>query len=96
MKRQKARILFWSSFLLLVISGLTLHFIWGESLLTQAIFHLEDVITNSSKAREAILSFGFLAPLMFMIMQILQVLFAPFPVRPQVFLVAISLGPGSA
>jgi uncharacterized membrane protein YdjX (TVP38/TMEM64 family) len=79
MKKQKARILFWGSFLMLVISGLILHFIWGESLLTQAIFHLEDVMTNSSKAREAILSFGFLAPLMFMIMQILQVLFAPFP-----------------
>ena len=79
MKRQKARILFWGSFLLLVISGLILHFLWGESLLTQVLFHLEDVLINGTKARQTILSFGFLAPLMFMILQILQVLFAPVP-----------------
>jgi uncharacterized membrane protein YdjX (TVP38/TMEM64 family) len=79
MKRQKARILFWGSFLLLVISGLFLHFFWGESLLTRALFNLEEVMTNGTRARETILSFGVLAPLMFMILQILQVLFAPVP-----------------
>ncbi|KPJ97661.1 MAG: hypothetical protein AMJ60_10640 [Desulfobacterales bacterium SG8_35] len=79
MKRQKARILFWGSFLLLVIFGLLLHLFWGESLLTQVLFHLEDVMRNGTRARETILSFGFLAPLMFMILQILQVLFAPVP-----------------
>jgi len=79
MKRQKARILFWGSFLLLAVSGLILHVFWGESLLSQALFHLEDILTNGTKARETILSFGFLAPLMFMILQILQVLFAPVP-----------------
>jgi len=79
MKKQKARILFWGSFLLLVFSGLILHFVWGESLLNQALFHLEDVMTNSVRIRETILSFGFLAPLIFMILQILQVLFAPVP-----------------
>ena len=79
MKRQKARILFWGSFLLLVVSGLTLHFFWGESLLSQALFHLEDVLANGTRTRETILSYGYLAPLMFMILQILQVLFAPVP-----------------
>jgi uncharacterized membrane protein YdjX (TVP38/TMEM64 family) len=79
MKRQKARILFWGSFVLLVISGLILFLFWGESLLSQVLFHLEDVMTNSTKARETILSYGYLAPLMFMILQILQVLFAPVP-----------------
>jgi len=79
MKRQKARILFWGSFLLLVISALLLHFFWGESLLTRALFRLEDFMANGTKAREAILSFGFLAPLMFMVLQVLQVLFAPVP-----------------
>jgi uncharacterized membrane protein YdjX (TVP38/TMEM64 family) len=79
MKRQKARILFWSSFLLLAASGLILHVFWGESLLTQALFHLENVMTDGTKARETILSFGFLAPIMFMVLQILQVLFAPVP-----------------
>jgi uncharacterized membrane protein YdjX (TVP38/TMEM64 family) len=79
MKKQKARILFWSSFLLLVVSGLILHFFWGESLLNQALFHLKDVMTNSRKVRENILTFGHLAPLIFMILQILQVLFAPVP-----------------
>ena len=79
MKRQKARILFWGSFLLLVVSGLVLHVFWGESLLTRVLFHLEDAMANGSKARETILSFGFLAPFMFMVLQILQVLFAPVP-----------------
>jgi uncharacterized membrane protein YdjX (TVP38/TMEM64 family) len=79
MKRQKARILFWCSFLLLIASGLMLHIFWGESLLTQVLFQLEDVMTNGSRIRESILSFGFLAPLMFMILQVLQVMFAPVP-----------------
>ena len=79
MKKQKARILFWGSFLLLVFSGLILYVFWGETLLSQALFHLEDVMTNSIKIRETILSFGFLAPLIFMMLQILQVLFAPVP-----------------
>ncbi|NIR93330.1 MAG: hypothetical protein GWO08_06535, partial [Gammaproteobacteria bacterium] len=55
MKKQKARILFWGSFLLLVFSGLILHMFWGESLMTQALFHLEDVMTNSIRIRETIL-----------------------------------------
>jgi len=79
MKRQKARILFWGSFLLLVVSGLILHFFWGESLLTQALFHLKDVTANGTKTRETILSYEYLAPLMFMVLQVLQVLFAPVP-----------------
>lgn len=79
MKRQKARILFWGIFLLLVTSSLILYFLWGESLLSRALFHLEDVLENSTRARETILSFGFLAPLIFMVLQILQVLFAPVP-----------------
>ena len=44
MKRQKARILFWGSFLLLAAAGLILYFGGGESLLSQALFHLEDVM----------------------------------------------------
>lgn len=79
MKKQKARILFWGSFLLLAVSGLILYFGGGESLLSQALFHLEDIMNNGTKAREAILSYGFLAPLMFMGLQMLQVLFAPVP-----------------
>ena len=79
MKKQRARILFWGSFLLLVLSGLILHVFWGESLLSQALFHLEDVMTNSIRIRETILSFGILAPLIFMVLQVLQVLFAPVP-----------------
>ena len=79
MKKQKARILFWGSFLLLAVSGLILYFWRGESLLSQALFHLEDVMNNGTRARESILSYGFLAPLMFMGLQVLQVLFAPVP-----------------
>ena len=79
MNKQRARILFWGSSLLLVLFGLLLHYIWGESLLNQALFHLQDILANGTRARETILSFGPLAPLMFIILQILQVLFAPVP-----------------
>jgi uncharacterized membrane protein YdjX (TVP38/TMEM64 family) len=79
MKKQKARILFWGSFLLLVGTGLIIHFFWGESLLNQILFHLKDVMKDSSRVRETILSFGFLAPFAFMVLQVLQVLFAPVP-----------------
>ena len=79
MKRQKARTLFWGLFFLLAVFGLILYFFWGESLLSQALFHLKDLNTTGSKARETILSYGNLAPLMFMILQVLQVLFAPVP-----------------
>jgi uncharacterized membrane protein YdjX (TVP38/TMEM64 family) len=79
MKRQKARNLFWFLTLLLTVSGFILYFFWGESLLSQVLFHLEDVMRNSSRAREVILSQGYLAPLIFMTLQILQVLFAPVP-----------------
>jgi uncharacterized membrane protein YdjX (TVP38/TMEM64 family) len=57
MKRKKARIFFWGSFLLLAVAGLLLHVFWGETLVSR----------------------GFLAPLLFMGLQILQVLFAPVP-----------------
>lgn len=109
MKKQKARILFWGSFLLLVFSGLILHYFWGESLLNRALFHLEDLMKNGSKARETILSFGILAPIMFMVLQILQVLFAPVPGEatgvlggylfgawPSFIYSSIALGAGSA
>lgn len=79
MKRQKARILFWGSFLLLAVSGLTLYFLRGESLLSQVLFHLEDVRQNGSGLRQTILAYGYSAPLMFMGLQVLQVLFAPVP-----------------
>lgn len=79
MKRKKARILFWGSFLLLAVTGILLHLLWGETLLSQVLFHLEDLMADSSRIRETILSAGFLAPLMFMILQVLQVLFAPVP-----------------
>ena len=79
MTRRKARLLFWGSFLLLVVFGLLLHLFWGESLLSRAIFHLEDLMQDSTEVRDTILSYGLLAPLIFMVLQILQVLFAPFP-----------------
>ena len=109
MKRQKARIFFWGLFLLLVVSGLILHFFWGESLLSQALFHLEDVTTKGTRVRENILSYGYFAPLMFMILQILQVVFAPVPGEatgilggylfgawPSFFYSSIALAAGSA
>jgi uncharacterized membrane protein YdjX (TVP38/TMEM64 family) len=79
MKKQRARILFWGSFLLLIISVVILHVFWGESLITRALFHLEEFMADSARARETILSYGILAPFIFMVLQVLQVLFAPVP-----------------
>lgn len=96
MNRKKARILFWSSFFLLVLFGLVLHLFWGESLLNQALFHLNGMMENGTKVRETILSFGSLAPLMFMLLQILQVLFAPVPGEATGILGGYLFGAGSS
>ncbi len=79
MKKQKARILFWLFFFLLVTSSLILLIFWEETLLSQSLFNLQDMMQNGSRLRESFLSFGDFAPLIFMVLQILQVLFAPVP-----------------
>jgi uncharacterized membrane protein YdjX (TVP38/TMEM64 family) len=79
MKKQKARILFWLFFILLASSSLLLLLYWDDTLLSQSLFHLKDILENSNRLRESILSYGYLAPLVFMVLQILQVLFAPVP-----------------
>lgn len=79
MKKQKARILFWLFFFLLITSSFILLIFWEETLLSQSLFHLQDMMQNGSRLRESFLSFGDFAPLIFMVLQILQVLFAPVP-----------------
>jgi len=79
MKKQKARILFWLFLFLLVAFSLLLIMFWEETLLSQALFHLQDMMENGTKLRDSFLSFGYLAPPIFMFLQILQVLFAPVP-----------------
>ena len=79
MKKQKARILFWLFSFLLVTSSLILMIFWEETLLSQSLFHLQDMMKNGSRLRESFLSFGDFAPLIFMVLQILQVVFAPVP-----------------
>ena len=109
MKRKKARTLFWGSFLLLTGGALLLHFLWGETLVSRVLFQLEDLMADSERIREITLSAGLLAPLLFMALQILQVLFAPVPGEatgilggflfgawPSFFYSSISLAAGSA
>ena len=79
MRRKKARAFFWGAFLLLTGAALLLHFLWGETLVSRALFQLEDLMADSARIRETILSTGLLAPLLFMLLQVLQVLFAPVP-----------------
>ena len=79
MKKQKARILFWLFLFLLAAFSLLLIMFWEETLLSQALFHLQDMMENGTKLRDSFLSFGYLAPPIFMFLQILQVLFAPVP-----------------
>ena len=79
MKKQKARFFFWLFFFLLVTSSLLLLMLWEETLLSQALFHVQDMMKNGTRLRESFLSFGYLAPPIFMFLQVLQVLFAPVP-----------------
>jgi len=79
MKKQKARIFFWLFFFLLVTSSLLLLMLWEETQLSQALFHVQDMMKNGTRLRESFLSFGYLAPPIFMFLQVMQVLFAPVP-----------------
>lgn len=58
---------------------LLLYFFQGEKLLTLILRLLQATLANGEQLRQAILEYGPLAPFIFTLVQILQVVFAPIP-----------------
>ncbi len=89
MEQKPARKLFWILLAVLAITALLALFFrsaWGDTLLYKALFHLEQVLDNGTSLRASILAHGPLAPLLFMILQVLQVVMAPVPGEASGFL----------
>lgn len=64
---------------LLCFAGLLFYIFQHDYLLYQTLFHLEQLMARGEQVREAILAHGGWAPLMFIGLQVLQVLFALIP-----------------
>ncbi len=60
--------------------------IWNDTLLYNLLFHLKKSMVAGARLREEILAYGAMAPLLFIILQLLQVLFAPIPGEASGFL----------
>jgi uncharacterized membrane protein YdjX (TVP38/TMEM64 family) len=62
-----------------VFIGLLLYSLIGDAFFYQALFHVKRTLANGERLRTWILAAGPLAPIMFVILQMLQVVFAPVP-----------------
>ncbi|MBU0485770.1 MAG: TVP38/TMEM64 family protein [Proteobacteria bacterium] len=71
--------LFWLILLLLAISGVLLYLFRSGNLLAQTILHLQESLKQGELIREHILAYGPLAPIIFIVLQVLQVILAPIP-----------------
>jgi len=65
--------------LLGAICGILLAIIWDDAFLTQGLLNLQNALENGDRLRESILAYGPLAPIIFIVLQVLQVVFAPIP-----------------
>jgi len=65
--------------LLGAICGILLAIIWDDVFLTQGLLNLQNALENGDRLRESILAYGPLAPIIFIVLQVLQVVFAPIP-----------------
>jgi uncharacterized membrane protein YdjX (TVP38/TMEM64 family) len=65
--------------LLGIVCGVLLAIIWDDAILTQGLLHMHTALENGERFRAAILAYGPLAPLLFIVLQMLQVIFAPIP-----------------
>jgi uncharacterized membrane protein YdjX (TVP38/TMEM64 family) len=65
--------------LLGIVCGVLLAIIWDDAILTQGLLHLHNALENGDRLRESLLAYGPLAPLLFIVLQMLQVIFAPVP-----------------
>lgn len=65
--------------LLLILTALLLGFYWWRALLTAWLWELREFWNNRDQVRTWLLSFGMAAPLVFIVIQTLQVILAPIP-----------------
>jgi uncharacterized membrane protein YdjX (TVP38/TMEM64 family) len=80
---QAAKKLLWQILIALgllgAICGILLAIIWDDAFLTQGLLNLQNALENGDRLRESILAYGPLAPIIFIVLQVLQVVFAPIP-----------------
>jgi uncharacterized membrane protein YdjX (TVP38/TMEM64 family) len=62
-----------------VVGALTLAGFWYRAVIYEMVQSYYELLTNRDQVTSFIISFGTLAPLVFTVAQILQVIFAPFP-----------------
>ena len=74
----KRHILYLLLFLVAVV-GLVVYTWQHNEVLYTLLFHLQNSMVKGEEYRQAILGYGFLAPLLFVGLQVLQVIFAPIP-----------------
>lgn len=71
--------LFWLILILAAVGGVMLYAVKHDTLLYDTLFHIENAMQKGEALREAILAHGLLAPLLYIALQILQVILAPIP-----------------
>jgi uncharacterized membrane protein YdjX (TVP38/TMEM64 family) len=71
--------LFWLILLLAAVGGVIVYAVTHDTLLYDTLFHIENAMQKGETLREAILAHGVLAPLLYIGLQILQVVLAPIP-----------------
>lgn len=69
----------WLGLICLCISSILLIVLHGNGQFYQLLFHLKESLTKGEELRESILAYGPLAPVIFIFIQILQVVLAPIP-----------------
>jgi uncharacterized membrane protein YdjX (TVP38/TMEM64 family) len=65
--------------LLSILCGALLAIIWDNTYLTWSLLHLQNALETGERLRKSILAYGPLAPILFIVLQLLQVVFAPIP-----------------
>ncbi len=70
---------FYLALIVCSIAGVLIYASRQDELLYQTLFHLRQSMQKGEEFREAVLAQGYLAPLMYMGLQILQVVLAPIP-----------------
>ena len=86
MARSKKRDLLYLLLIATGIAGALILIFWKDEFLYNLLFHLQDINGIGNQFREAILAYGVLAPLIFITLQVMQVILAPIPGEASGFL----------
>ena len=69
----------WLTALLLIFTGILIYIYQSDTLVKEVLFHLRESLDTGEELRREFLSYGVWAPVLFILLQVLQVLFAPIP-----------------